>query len=167
VNSSSIELLTIETNYYKQIADMDDTTLDRTASNLLALLFFHHKQILKSNEEITGVLGAQLRVLGLLMKEGTMSMSSLGNQLLVSKPYMTNLVDALIKDGFVERNPDIKDRRVINITITKNGIRHVENALDLYKTYMKGILSELDSRDLENLCSSAEKVVVILSKIAR
>ena len=144
---------------------MEDTTLDRTAGYLLALLFFYHKQLFKQECGITGVQAAQYRLLGMLMKEGSLSMSALGTRLYISKPYMTSLVDALIKDGFVERQSDLKDRRVINITVTAKGRDQLENVKCLYKNNVKHILSGLNTQDLEVLCSSAEKVASILSNI--
>jgi DNA-binding MarR family transcriptional regulator len=144
---------------------MDDITLDRTAGYLLALLFFYHKQLFKQEHGITGVQAAQYRLLGMLMKNGSLSMSALGTRLYISKPYMTSLVDALIKDGFVERQSDLKDRRVIKVIITAKGISQLENAKCLYKKNVKQIISGLSTQDLETLCTSVEKVASILSKI--
>lgn len=144
---------------------MDDSTLERTAGYLLTLLLFYHKQLFKPECGITGAQAAQFRLLGLLMKEGPLSMSALGTRLFISKPYMTRLVDELIKDGMVEREPDQKDRRMIIISITAKGIDQLENAGCIYKNNVKHILSDLSSQDLETLCISAEKVVSILSKI--
>ncbi|MFH0966953.1 MAG: MarR family transcriptional regulator [Methanobacteriota archaeon] len=144
---------------------MDDTTLDKTAGYLLALLFFYHKQLFKQDCGITGVQAAQYRLLGMLMKEGSLSMSALGTRLYISKPYMTSLVDALIKEGLVERQSDLKDRRVINITITVKGMDQLEHAKCLYKGNVKHVISGLGTQDLETLCTSAEKVSSILSKL--
>ena len=144
---------------------MDDTTLDETAGHLLALLFFYHKQLFKQEYGISGVQAAQYRLLGTLMKEGSLSMSALGTRLYISKPYMTSLVDALIKDGLVERQSDLKDRRVINITITAKGMEQLKSAKCLYKNNVKQILSVLSAQDLKTLCSSAENVASSLSKI--
>jgi len=144
---------------------MDNTTLDRAAGHLLALLFFYHKQLFKQECGISGVQAAQFRLLGMLRKEGSLSMTALGARLYISKPYMTSLVDALIKDGLVERKSDLKDRRVINITITQKGIDQLKNAKSLYEKSFKEIISGLSMQDLEELCISAEKVSSILSKI--
>ena len=144
---------------------MDNTTLDRAAGHLLALLFFSHKQLFKQECGISGVQAAQFRLLGMLRKEGSLSMTALGARLYISKPYMTSLVDALIKDGLVERKSDLKDRRVINITITQKGIDQLKNAKSLYEKSFKEIISGLSMQDLEELCISAEKVSSILSKI--
>lgn len=144
---------------------MDVTTLDRTAGNILALLVFYHKQLFKSDHGITGVQTAQYRLLGLLKKEGTLSMTALGSRLYISKPYMTSLVDSLIKEGYVERLPDTKDRRVIKISITRTGIEHLHEAHRLFKDGIMKLLADLDEDDLNNLCSSSEVVNSILGKI--
>ncbi len=144
---------------------MDVTTLDRAAGNILALLVFYQKQLFKSEHGITGVQAAQYRLLGILKKEGMLSMTALGTRLYISKPYMTNLVDALIKDGYVERQPNLKDRRVINISITEAGIQHLHEAHRLYKNGIKNILADLNEEDLNNLCASSEVVASILGKI--
>jgi DNA-binding MarR family transcriptional regulator len=144
---------------------MDETTLDRTAGHLLALLFFYHKQLFKQECGISGVQAAQYRLLGMLMKEGSLSMSTLGTRLYISKPYMTSLVDALIKDGLVERQSDLTDRRVIRISITPKGMEQLESAKSIYINSVKHILTELSPEDLETLCSAAGKVTAILGKI--
>jgi DNA-binding MarR family transcriptional regulator len=102
---------------------------DRAAEDLLALIPFYHKHIIKTGFGITGLQAAQYRVLGVLMKAGTLPMSEIGRRLYISKPYMTALIDTLIEREFVERRPGLTDRRVINITITEQGKRHLKQSL--------------------------------------
>ncbi len=147
---------------------MTDIIKERVAENLIALLPFYHKKIFgPGGQGITGMQAAQYRLLGVLMKEGTpLSMSELGKRQYISKPYMTILVDQLIQDGHVQRIPDTRDRRVINIAITPEGKRHLKQAASRYKETIKNMLSELDSQDLEDLCQSLEKLRKIISKIS-
>jgi DNA-binding MarR family transcriptional regulator len=147
---------------------MTDIIKERVAENLIALLPFYHKKIFgPGGQGITGMQAAQYRILGVLMKAGTpLSMSELGKRQYISKPYMTILVDQLIQDGYVQRIPDTGDRRVINIAITAEGKRHLKQAASRYKETIKNMLSELDSRDLEDLCQSLEKLRNIISKIS-
>lgn len=147
---------------------MTDQIKERIAENLVALLPFYHKKIFgPGGQGITGMQAAQYRLLGVLMKEGTpLSMSELGKRQYISKPYMTILVDQLIQDGHVQRIPDTRDRRVINIAITPEGKRHLKQAASRYKGTIKNMLSELDSQDLEDLCQSLEKLRTIISKIS-
>jgi len=138
---------------------------DKAAEYLLALMPFYHKHIVRTGYGITGIQAAQYRVLGVLMKAGTLPMSEIGRRLYISKPYMTALIDTLIKDGLVERTPDLADRRVINISITEPGKKHLKQSITLYKNDLKDLLSTLDEYDLEGLCASLESLKAILGKI--
>jgi len=138
---------------------------DKAAEYLLALMPFYHKHIVRTGYGITGIQAAQYRVLGVLMKAGTLPMSEIGRRLYISKPYMTALIDTLIKDGLVERTPDRADRRVINISITEPGKKHLKQSITLYKNDLKDLLSTLDEHDLEGLCASLESLKAILGKI--
>jgi DNA-binding MarR family transcriptional regulator len=138
---------------------------DQAADDLLALMPFYYKHIMKTGFFISGMQAAQYRVLGVLMKAGTLPVSEIGRRLYISKPYMTALIDTLIEGGFVERQPDLADRRVINITITEQGKRHLKQSITLYKNELKTLLSGLDDKDLEKLCSSLESLKAILAKI--
>ena len=145
---------------------MTDIIKDRIAENLIALLPFYHKKIFQPDLGITGMQAAQYRTLGVLMRQGTpLPMSELGKRLYMSKPYMTVLVDQLIQDGQVQRIPDTRDRRVINITITPEGRRHLKQAASRYKENIRNILSDLDTQDLEDLCQSLETLRSIISRI--
>ncbi len=145
---------------------MTDIIKERVAENLIALLPFYHKKIFwPGGQGIIGMQAAQYRTLGVLMRGSTaISMSELGKRLYISKPYMTLLVDQLIQDGHVQRIPDTTDRRVINITITAEGKRHLKQEASRYKENVKNILSDLDRQDLEDLCQSLEKIRNIISK---
>ena len=138
---------------------------DRAAKDLLALIPFYHKHIIKTGFGITGMQAAQYRVLGVLMKAGTLPMSEIGRRLYISKPYMTVLIDTLIGGGFVERRPGLTDRRVINITITEQGKKYLKQSVSLYKKDLKELLSILGDAELEDLCTSLESLKAILAKI--
>jgi DNA-binding MarR family transcriptional regulator len=139
--------------------------LDRAADDLLTLMPFYHKHIMKTGYGITGLQSAQYRVLGVLMKAGTLPVSEIGRRLYISKPYMTALIDTLIEGGLVQRQPDLTDRRVINITITEQGTKYLKQSVSLYKKDLKELLSILGDADLEDLCTSLESLKAILAKI--
>ncbi len=138
---------------------------DQAAEDLLTLMPFYHKHIMKTGYGITGMQAAQYRVLGVLMKAGTLPVSEIGRRLYISKPYMTALIDTLIGDGLVQRRPDLTDRRVINISITDQGKKHLKQSITLYKNDLKDLLSTLNEHDLEELCSSLKSLKAILGKI--
>lgn len=144
---------------------MADDIRDRVAEDLAALMPFYHKTIIKSGQGTSGIQIAQYRVLGVLSRYGTLSISEIGKRLFISKPYMTILIDTLIEEGYAERLPDSHDRRIIRIAITQTGKRHFRQGGLLFKTAFKASLSELDEADLERLHASINSVRQILEKI--
>jgi DNA-binding MarR family transcriptional regulator len=144
---------------------MTDDTREKVAEHLLALLPLYHKKIFRPESDITGIQAAQHRVLGVLMREGPLPMSELGRRLYISRPYMTALVDRLIDEGYAERHPDARDRRVINVTITDSGRSFLKYTGTRYKNHIKKLLANLNTGDLEDLCTSLGKLREILSRV--
>jgi DNA-binding MarR family transcriptional regulator len=138
---------------------------DRVADSLLALMPLYHRHILKSGPASSGIRIAQYRVLGLLMKSGPHSMSEIGRNLYISKPSMTTLADTLIENGWAERHHDPEDRRVINLTITPQGKKHLQQAFEIYRTDVRSLISRLDDRDLQHLSASLEDIRQIFTKL--
>jgi len=144
---------------------MTDEIKDRVAGNFLALIPLFHKQVFRASQGISGITVAQYRVLGILMKAGPLPMSEIGRRLYISKPYMTSLADTLIENNWVERQQDSSDRRVIRITITPSGKKHLKESLEMYKNDFKQLLGDLNQEELERLSASLEHLQAILSKI--
>lgn len=104
-------------------------------------------------------------VLKAVMMHGPLRMSSIGSHMGISKPYMTALVDSLIRDGLVERVPDPDDRRVVKVMITDAG-------RDEMRDFMKGArqaviknLSALDDEDISTLHQMVQDIRGIVSKL--
>jgi DNA-binding MarR family transcriptional regulator len=138
---------------------------DKAADGLLALMPLYYKHIFRINRRSSGLEAAQYRVLGILMKTGPHPISEIGRMLYMSKPYMTVLIDSLIKKGLIERRNDPGDRRVILITITPSGKKHLRRAFEVYKTDVKKMLAGLGNNDINQLCSSLENLQKIFEKL--
>jgi DNA-binding MarR family transcriptional regulator len=138
---------------------------DRVADNLLAIMPLYHRHIFKTSAGASGIRLAQYRALGMLIKSGPLSMSEIGGLLYISKPYMTALADTLVENGWVERKNDPGDRRVIKITITPQGKKHLQQAFEIYRTDVKTLIASLDNSDLQQLSSSLENVRKIFAKL--
>ena len=104
-------------------------------------------------------------VLAAVMKHGPIRMSEIGKRMDISKPYMTALVDKLIQEGLVERIPDVRDRRVINVAITRAG----RDALKEFRRNARKVimenLSSLTSDDISELYVSLKTIRRITSKL--
>jgi DNA-binding MarR family transcriptional regulator len=105
----------------------------------------------KSRLRDRGLTYARIRLIGALHCGGPQIMSSISEELGVTRRNVTALVDALEEEGLVRRQPHPTDRRATVIELTEEGERtaganydeHREAVAELF-----GELSEEDQRDL-------------------
>jgi DNA-binding MarR family transcriptional regulator len=70
----------------------------------------------------------QMNTLYILHIHGRLNMSTLSRHVNREKGSFTPVIDSLEKLGFVERQPDPSDRRVVNVSMTAEGKGHMEAA---------------------------------------
>jgi DNA-binding MarR family transcriptional regulator len=78
-----------------------------------------------------GLSQQQWTLLTVLNRNGNgMTMTELGKNLLVTKANMTGMIDRLERDEFVSRHPDLHDRRVTKVMLTKKGLDFIREIQD-------------------------------------
>lgn len=92
-------------------------------------------------------------------------MSDIARTLYISKPSMTMLADTLTDNGWITRNNDPEDRRVINLTITPKGKKHLQQAFEIYRIDVRALISELDDQELQRLSASLDNIHQIFTKL--
>ncbi len=101
---------------------------------------------------------SQFGVLESLLHVGPQNQRELGARLLKSGGNITMVIDNLCKSGWVERNPDPKDRRAMIIKLTAEGKEFIE---DFFPKHLSRIVAQfeiLDPEELEQLGTLAKKV---------
>jgi DNA-binding MarR family transcriptional regulator len=100
-----------------------------------------------------------------LEEAGTLHVTEIGERLQIPKPQMTHLIDKLVNLDMVERQPDTKDRRTINIALTRRGKTILKKHRKMIEDAIKKILASLTDEDLQELSTSLKKLREILSKL--
>jgi len=149
----------------KRTAGITTELIDRAADSLLSLIPVYHAAVFRPPHGFTGMTAAQYRVLHLLAHHGIRQMSEIGRRLYISKPYMTALIDGMIEDGFVERQADPGDRRVVLIHITDRGRAHLATKAALFREDLRRHLATLSGHDLQLLCTSLQDTRGVLEKL--
>ena len=144
---------------------MDKPQIELIAENLITIHPLLYKSISRPVRSKTSVSPGGMFVLGCLKRHGIMSMSEIGKCLSMPKPHVTLIVDKLIDFGHVERLPDTKDRRIINISITKKGQTIFDSIRKTTSKNLKSKLLHLDEKELEILAIASEQVREILLTI--
>lgn len=97
-----------------------------------------------------GLDGWEFDVLSALRRAGApyeLSPGQLVAETLVTSGTMTNRVDRLLTRGYVERQPDPRDRRGVIVRLTPEGMQTVDAALDDLLAHERDLLAELPRDD--------------------
>jgi DNA-binding MarR family transcriptional regulator len=114
---------------------------------------------------VTGNLSRlHLAIMGMLGRE-SLPISEIGMRLVAPKSQMTRLVDQLVSLGIVVRQPDARDRRVTNISLTDHGRAVLRERRELVKKNIRKKISCLTSAELATLSDALVKLKKIGAKL--
>jgi DNA-binding MarR family transcriptional regulator len=118
----------------------------------------YSEQVLKE----FGVTGPQLWALRVIYSEGRLSMGELSDKMYLHMSTVSGIIDRLGKKGYVERKRESADRRVVKISLTKEGKRLVQRAPAAAQGRLLYGLESLSKKEVSNIHSSFEKVVRLM-----
>lgn len=144
---------------------MTKLKIDLIAENLITIHPLLFKSISKPLRNQTSITPGGMFVLGSLKRHGMLSMSDIGKCLSMPKPHITVIVDKLIEEGYVERQSDPKDRRIVNILLTEKGLADFEDIKKAISENLKSKLLKLSSQELNQLEVASQQVKEILISI--
>ena len=95
----------------------------------------------------------------------TMSVSEISRRLGIAKPNITPLVDRLFEAGYVDRQHDENDRRVVNIVLLPAGMEKLSAIRATISRQIQTQAEDLSLSEFRELHDSLESVVRILSSL--
>jgi DNA-binding MarR family transcriptional regulator len=98
-----------------------------------------------------GMTYARMRLLGALHCNGPQIMSSISDELGVTRRNITALVDALEEEGLVRRKPHPTDRRATVIEMTDKGENTMNRVYDEHRSAVAELFTDLDEEDRRGL----------------
>ncbi|WP_294578406.1 MarR family transcriptional regulator [uncultured Anaerofustis sp.] len=103
--------------------------------------------------------------LQILLENGPMTMSQICNKLNISKQRATTLIEKLYEHKFVERKTNERDRRYIDIFVSKTGKDYIEKNIYNNKEFINSLEKGLTKEDLIKLEGSINTLLEVLTKI--
>jgi len=100
----------------------------------------------------------------ILKRQEPISMTDLSVAASIAKPNLTIIVDRLIEEGFVERSTDTNDRRIVNISLTKDGSDFLIKQKKDFRKFMEDRISDLEEDDLIKLKNALEDIAEVFRK---
>ncbi len=98
---------------------------------------------------------SQFGVLEALYHVGPLSQRSLARKILKSTGNMTHVLNNMEKRGLVRRQPDPKDRRAVEVHLTRKGTQLVRNVFPRHAEIVRremSILNTTEQHELGRLC---------------
>lgn len=105
-----------------------------------------------------GITSPQFNALLALREQPNMTMGELCEKLFLACSTATDLIDRMEKNGFLERNRDAQDRRVIRLSISEKGQDVIREVLAARRRYVASMLEKLTSEEIEQLAHSLDKL---------
>jgi len=111
-------------------------------------------------EEHEGITLSQMTLMGQIRGlGGSARMVDLARRIQLSKAAVTKLVDTLQRRGYLEREPDPNDRRVIRATLTPPGNAALERADTVFERVMQdGLWRHLSTAETKDIVAVLERL---------
>jgi DNA-binding MarR family transcriptional regulator len=144
---------------------------EQVAKDLLSLppLIFRRIRSKMNRNTVTGfpfsITSLHVEIMILLENEGMLHLAEIGDRLHIAKAHMTQLVNKMVEIELVKRSLDSSDRRIINISLTGQGQRVLnEHKSNIMASILESI-SSLNSQELNDLSVSLNKLKAILTRL--
>ncbi|HEU0074116.1 MAG TPA: MarR family transcriptional regulator [Dehalococcoidia bacterium] len=93
-----------------------------------------------------------------LSPDNAIAQSELAQVLRVSGPNITQLIDGLVAEGWVERVVNPADRRVVHARLTREGKQRAARLVPAIVEYMQDSCNQLSADEQAELCRLLDKV---------
>lgn len=103
-----------------------------------------------------------VQVLAALEEAGRLSVSEISARFDIAKPNITPLIDRMINAGYVTRERNAADRRVVHVVILDKGREKVRDTVEALRVCMESWAKELDAGKLETLSDALETIRLLL-----
>jgi len=104
----------------------------------------------------SGLTPSQQAILATLNDRGSHTPTQLANREQISAPSITSAIAHLEGEGLVSRRPDDTDRRLVHISITKDGAERLARARNQRNAWLVVKLDELEDEARERLRVAVE-----------
>ncbi|MBE2279665.1 MAG: MarR family transcriptional regulator [Ignavibacteriaceae bacterium] len=105
-----------------------------------------------------GLTGPQFSALDILGVYEKLSLSEIGEKMLVSGANITMVIDNLEKLGFVKRVQNLGDRRIILVQITESGKNKLSSILQTHIDFVSGLTKSLSDDEIKQLAELLKKL---------
>ena len=125
------------------------------------------RRVVHDGMSVCGLSLARTKVLVQLQQRGPTRQNVLAAEFEVAAHSITDIVDALERDGLAERRPDPSDRRAKLVALTPAGEGALAVALSARAQLMRGVFGALDEQDRLTMVRLLDALDTAVAELAR
>jgi DNA-binding MarR family transcriptional regulator len=143
------------------------TDINHISHDLYTLILSIHTKIFNPTVMLKGhpIPPSNMKVIFHLVKIGPCPVSKVANDLMISKPNMTPIIDNLISEGFVNRYDNPDDRRIIMVEATEKAFDFLKKKEQKMKEVLAEKISVLEEEDLKILKTLLPQLTNVITKM--
>lgn len=125
------------------------------------ILGFHRRLVaeLQKEAERLHFTPSQLQVIQFVSENENPTMKDIATELRITPPSVTTTVETLCEAGFLKREPDDRDRRIIRVSVTPKMFKTYSSLKDAKLIILKNLFSKLNNEDRESLSKIINKII--------
>jgi DNA-binding MarR family transcriptional regulator len=104
-----------------------------------------------------GLSHSQIGMLFMIHHHREANVKKISEHLGVTKSAITQLLDPLVTNGFIERQNDVSDRRIVRFSLTGKGKKVLKEINKLKFSGLRSALDNLSDKELEQLAKLHQK----------
>jgi DNA-binding MarR family transcriptional regulator len=112
----------------------------------------------------SGVTMSQCSTILAIGKKGPMTMNALSEWMSLATSTTTRIVDHLVRDGYIERSQDPRDRRVVRVSLTEEGQKLFQAIKEIYHEYHRKIVKCIRAEELREVVASLTLLIEAMKK---
>lgn len=116
-------------------------------------------------EKQCGISGAQLWILQELYETPGLRVGEVADKLAIHQTTTSNLLDALVKRGYVIKTRDTDDQRVVKLTLSEEGITLLQRAPTPARGLLPEALRKLDQDSLSGLNKGLQALLDVIEAV--
>lgn len=146
---------------------MTEVNLKETVKKLYEVLPIIMRKFVRPVEQHTKIKVSPMQFNAMIVINNYKSatMKTIAEELNISKQQTTLIIDKLINIGYVKRENDKYDRRIIRITLTDSGIHFMDNERKVLSELLKEKIECLDDSDLYSLNIALGYILKTINKL--
>jgi len=111
-----------------------------------------------------GLSHSQVGMLFMIHHHSDANVKKISEHLGVTKSAITQLLDPLVSNGFILRQTDTSDRRIVRFSLTDKGKKALKEINKLKFSGLRAALDNLSDSDLEKLANLHRKAAAKITK---